>query len=59
MMQSIVNNTGAPYTLYTDHAKASMNGSFVAGVSVIVGTDNNTNPLVAANPPFRISIHEE
>ncbi len=59
MMQSIVNNTGAPYIAYTDAAEASVTNMYKAGIPIIVGTDANTSPFVPANPPFGESIHDE
>jgi imidazolonepropionase-like amidohydrolase len=59
MMQSIVNNTGAPYIAYTAAAEGSVTSMNAAGVPIAVGTDANTSPYVPANPPFGISLHEE
>ncbi len=59
MMQSIVNNTGAPYFLYTKNAEASVTNMYAAGVPILVGTDANLSPYVPANPPFGLSLHEE
>ena len=59
MMQSVVNNTRAPYTAYTAAAEGSVTAMNAAGVSIAVGTDANTSPYVPANPPFGTSFHEE
>lgn len=59
MMQSIVNNTHAPYPAYSINAKGSVANMYKAGVPVAVGTDANANPLVPANPPFGLSLHQE
>jgi imidazolonepropionase-like amidohydrolase len=59
MMQSIVNNTGAPFEAYTVAAEGSVSNMNAAGVPIAVGTDANTSPFVPANPPFGISLHEE
>lgn len=59
MMQSVVNNTRAPYTAYTTAAEGSVAAMNAAGVSIAVGTDANTSPYVPANPPFGTSFHEE
>lgn len=59
MMQSIVNNTGAPPIVYTSAAEASVSNMHNGGVPILVGTDANTSPFVPANPPFGSSIHDE
>ena len=59
MMQSIVNNTGLPYTHFTNNAEASVTNMYKAGVPILLGTDANTSPYVPANPPFGLSVHEE
>jgi imidazolonepropionase-like amidohydrolase len=59
MMQSIVNNTGAPYAAYSVAAQGSVTNMYKGGVPIAVGTDANTSPYVPANPPFGISLHEE
>jgi imidazolonepropionase-like amidohydrolase len=59
MMQSIVNNTGQPYSHYTLNAEASVTSMYNGGVPILVGTDANLSPYVPANPPFGLSIHEE
>lgn len=57
MMQSITNNTHAPYAAYTVNAKGSVTNMYNAGVPILVGTDANANPLVPANLPFVHSLH--
>lgn len=59
MMQSTVNNTGAPYDAYIVAAQGSVTAMHDAGVSILVGTDANTAPFVPANPPFGESFHAE
>ena len=59
MMQSIVNNTHLPFSLYTANAEASVTNMYKAGVPICVGTDANLSPYTPANPPFGISMHEE
>jgi imidazolonepropionase-like amidohydrolase len=59
MMQSIVNNTGAPYAAYQYAAEASVTTMYHAGVPIAAGSDANTSPFVPANPPFGLSLHEE
>ena len=59
MMQSIVNNTGQPFSHYTENAEGSVAKLYKAGVPIILGTDANTSPYVPANPPFGLSVHEE
>ncbi|KAL4811668.1 hypothetical protein BDW67DRAFT_189459 [Aspergillus spinulosporus] len=59
MLQSIVNNTGAPLYVYTDTAEASVTQMNNGGVPILVGSDSNTSPLVPANPPFGVSFHDE
>jgi imidazolonepropionase-like amidohydrolase len=59
MMQSIVNNTGAPPVAYTLNAQGSVTNMYNAGVPILVGTDANANPYVPANPPFGSSFHDE
>ncbi|KFZ20352.1 hypothetical protein V502_03223 [Pseudogymnoascus sp. VKM F-4520 (FW-2644)] len=59
MMQSIVNNTHAPYTAYSVAAQGSVSAMYKAGVPIVVGTDANSSPFVPANPPFGESIHDE
>lgn len=59
MMQSIVNNTHAPYAAYSVAAQGSVNAMYKAGVPIVVGTDANSSPFVPANPPFGESIHDE
>ena len=59
MMQSIVNNTHAPYDAYTYNAEGSVTNMYKGNVPVLAGTDANTNPYVPANPPFGISLHQE
>ncbi len=59
MMQSILNNTGAPYQAYVYAAQGSVTALHKAGVNILVGTDANTAPFVPANPPFGESYHDE
>ncbi|BCS23924.1 amidohydrolase family protein [Aspergillus puulaauensis] len=59
MMQSIVNNTGAPLDVYTQVVEASVTNMQNAGVPILVGSDSNTAPFVPANPPFGVSLHDE
>lgn len=59
IFQSTVNNTGAPYSLYTSNAAGSTKALLGAGIQIATGTDSNTNPYVPANPPFGDAIHEE
>ncbi|GKZ28505.1 hypothetical protein AbraIFM66950_008363 [Aspergillus brasiliensis] len=59
MMQSIVNNTHAPYQAYTLNAQGSAVNMHQAGVPILVGTDANASPYVPANPPFGASLHQE
>lgn len=59
MMQSIVNNTGAPSIIYNRVAEATVSNMYSGGVPILVGTDANTSPFVPANPPFGSSIHDE
>lgn len=59
MMQSIVNNTHAPYEAYTIAAQGSVSAMYKAGMPILVGTDANSSPFVPANPPFGESIHDE
>lgn len=59
MMQSVVNNTGAPYEAYTIAAQGSVTGLHNAGVTILAGSDANTAPFVLANPPFGESLHDE
>ncbi|KAK0309650.1 hypothetical protein LTR82_015139 [Friedmanniomyces endolithicus] len=59
MMQSIVNNTGLPYSDYVNHAEASVTSMLAAGVDIVLGTDANTSPYVPANPPFGLAFHQE
>jgi hypothetical protein len=49
MMQSIVNNTGAPHFLYANNAEASVTNMYKASVPILAGTDANTSPFVPAN----------
>jgi len=58
MMQSTINNTGAPFFLY-DNVAHSTKSLLDAGIPVAVGTDSNDNPFVPANPSFGESLHEE
>ncbi|KAK2670497.1 hypothetical protein RAB80_012919 [Fusarium oxysporum f. sp. vasinfectum] len=59
MMQSIVNNTGAPAQAYTAAAEGSVTNLHKAGVTILAGSDANTAPFVPANPPFGDSLHDE
>ena len=59
MMQSIVNNTGQPYTHYTANAEGSVTAMYKAGIPIIAGSDANLSPYTPANPPFGLSLHEE
>ncbi|CAM1508025.1 Fc.00g048730.m01.CDS01 [Cosmosporella sp. VM-42] len=59
MMQSIVNNTGAPPQSYTVAAQGSVKNLYNANISIVAGSDANTAPFVPANPPFGESLHEE
>ncbi|KAH7473177.1 hypothetical protein FOMA001_g11780 [Fusarium oxysporum f. sp. matthiolae] len=59
MMQSIVNNTGAPAQAYTAAAEGSVTNLHKAGVTILAGSDSNTAPFVPANPPFGDSLHDE
>jgi imidazolonepropionase-like amidohydrolase len=59
MMQSIVNNTHAPFQTYTLHAEASVTNMHGAGVPILAGSDANDSPYVPANPPFGSSLHSE
>ncbi|KAI5460724.1 amidohydrolase [Mariannaea sp. PMI_226] len=59
MMQSIVNNTHAPYEAYLYNAQGSVTNMYKGKVPILVGTDANANPYVPANPPFGISFHQE
>lgn len=59
MMQSIVNNTHAPYPAYSSNAQGSVSNMYNTQVPILVGTDANLNPFVPANPPFGISLHQE
>ena len=58
MMQSILNNTGAPPQAYAvpEHSLTAM---YKAGVPIVTGSDANTSPYVPANPPFGESLHDE
>lgn len=58
MMQSILNNTGAPPQAYgvPEHSVRAM---YKAGVPIVAGSDANTSPYVPANPPFGESLHDE
>ena len=58
MMQSIVNNTGAPIAAYTVAVEGSVTAMYKAGVPIMVRTDVNTSPYVPAKPPFGELIHE-
>ena len=59
MMQSIANNTHLPLSAYTENAEGSARSIHNAGIPILVGTDANTIPLVPANPPFGLSLHQE
>jgi imidazolonepropionase-like amidohydrolase len=59
MMQSTVNNTGAPYILYTNNVKGSVTALHAAGIPISVGTDANVSPFAPANPPYGESFHDE
>lgn len=59
MMQSIVNNTGQPYTHCSVNAAESVTNMYKGGVPIPVGSDANLSPYVPANPPFGLSLHEE
>ncbi|PVH68747.1 amidohydrolase, partial [Cadophora sp. DSE1049] len=59
MMQSTINNTGAPYFLYTSNVAGSTKALLDNGVQIAAGTDSNDNAYVPANPPFGESLHEE
>ena len=58
MMQSILNNTGAPPQAYVT-PELSVSEIYKAGVPVMAGSDANTSPLVPANLPFGESLHDE
>ena len=59
MMQSIINNTGQPYSHYTLDAEGPVTNMYGSGIPILVGTDANLSPYVPANPPFGLSMHEE
>jgi hypothetical protein len=59
MMQSIVNNTGQPYSYYTLNAEISVTNMYNGRVPILAGSDANLSPYVPANPPFGLSLHEE
>jgi imidazolonepropionase-like amidohydrolase len=59
MMQSIVNNTHAPYSAYLDYAQGSVTAMYKGKIPIVVGTDANDFPYTPANPPFGVSMHEE
>lgn len=59
MMQSITNNTHLPYSVYTQNAQGSATNMHKAGIPILVGTDANAIPLIPANPPFGVSLHQE
>lgn len=59
MMQSIVNNTGAPHAAYSIAAQGSVAAMHKAGIPIVLGTDANTSPYVPANPSFGSSVHDE
>jgi imidazolonepropionase-like amidohydrolase len=56
MMQSIVNNTGQPYTHYSVNAAGSVTNMNKGGVLVLVGSDANLSPYIPANPPFGLEL---
>ncbi|KAK0107461.1 hypothetical protein ONS96_003274 [Cadophora gregata f. sp. sojae] len=59
MMQSTINNTGAPFFLYTSNVAGSTKALLDNGIQIAAGTDSNDNAYVPANPPFGESLHEE
>ncbi|KAL2843357.1 hypothetical protein BJY01DRAFT_235670 [Aspergillus pseudoustus] len=59
MMESIVNNTHAPYPVYETVAAGSVAATYGGKVPIVVGSDANLSPYTPANPSFGISLHEE